>query len=99
MTNKGTGFYITHGHGFHIVFENGYTVSVQFGPGNYCDHYDREIGFESTVCGKEGSSTAECAVWHEGGTLLERPEFNGETVGARMTPAQVQELMAWAAAQ
>lgn len=24
------------GHGFHITFENGYVLSVQFGPHNYC---------------------------------------------------------------
>ena len=27
-------------HGFHIGFDNGYTISVQFGPGNYCEQYD-----------------------------------------------------------
>jgi hypothetical protein len=31
-------FKITHKKGFHITFENDYTVSVQFGPGNYCDN-------------------------------------------------------------
>lgn len=25
--------------GFHLSFENGWTVSVQFGPGNYCEHH------------------------------------------------------------
>lgn len=36
-------FRITRGKGFHVSFPNGYTVSVQFGPGNYCDHYDRGV--------------------------------------------------------
>ena len=31
-------FRITDGKGFHIEFENGVTVSIQFGPGNYCEH-------------------------------------------------------------
>jgi hypothetical protein len=34
--------------GFHITFENGYTVSVQFGKGNYSD---------------QGETTAEVAAW------------------------------------
>lgn len=28
------------GRGFHMTFENGLTVSVQFGPGNYCENHD-----------------------------------------------------------
>ena len=34
--------------GFHITFENGYTVSVQFGKGNYSD---------------QGETTTEVAAW------------------------------------
>ncbi len=34
------GFYITGGKGFHISFPNGYTMSVQFGPGDYCENSD-----------------------------------------------------------
>lgn len=30
------GFDITEGKGFHIRFENGWTISVQIGAGNYC---------------------------------------------------------------
>lgn len=33
-------FKITDSKGFHIRFDNGYTVSVQFGPGNYGSNYD-----------------------------------------------------------
>lgn len=32
-------FKITHDSGFHITFDNGVTVSVQFGWGNYCSEY------------------------------------------------------------
>ena len=31
-------FLITAGKGFQITFENGWTVSVQFGSGNYCEN-------------------------------------------------------------
>ena len=30
-------FTITQNRGFHMTFENGFTLSVQFGPGNYCE--------------------------------------------------------------
>jgi hypothetical protein len=38
--------------GFHITFENGYTISVQFGKGNYSD---------------QGKTTAEVAAWDPDG--------------------------------
>lgn len=47
-------FRITDGRGFHVTFANGWTVSVQFGPYNYCSNrpnvlagmpwYDRRSG-------------------------------------------------------
>ena len=90
-------FKITSNKGFHITLENGYTVSVQFGPGNYCDNYGRDIGHEEEICGKDGSSTAECAVWKGDGGLIDH--FNGEGVSNRSTPAEVLELLVWAASQ
>lgn len=38
-------FRINDNKGFQITFENGYTVSVQFGPGNYGSNY--QLGFDS----------------------------------------------------
>jgi hypothetical protein len=76
-------FKITGKKGFHIKFENGYTVSVQFGPGNYCDNYDMEIGRDEENAGKEGSYTAECAVWAEDGEMIDR--WDGNTVSNRST--------------
>lgn len=92
-----TGFFITGGKGFHITFENGYTVSVQFGPGNYCDNYDEQIGRDEDRCGRDGSSNAECAVWANDGNLIDR--WNGDTVSNRSTPAEVLALLNWAASQ
>ena len=37
-------FAITSGRGFHVRFDNGYTLSTQFGGGNYCNNYNDEIG-------------------------------------------------------
>ena len=92
-------FKITSGRGFHIKFKNGYTVSVQWGPGNYCDNYDYPISPEGFVdAGRLGSTTAECAVWRNGGELIERPGWNN-TVSSYSTPEEVLELLNWAASQ
>ena len=92
------GFHITGKKGFHIGFANGFTVSVQFGPGNYCDNYDMQIGREDEKAGEQGSSNAECAVWGPGGDLINKPNW-GDSVSNRSTPAEVLELLNWAAKQ
>lgn len=91
------GFRITGGRGFHITFANGWTVSVQFGPGNYCDNYDDDFR-ESAESGARGSSTAEAAVWPANGQLVSYGDW-GNTVGNRLTPTQILELLNWAASQ
>ncbi len=53
-------FRITGGRGFHITFENGVSVSVQFGGGNYCDNYHAEIGRDRER--DQESTTAEIAI-------------------------------------
>jgi hypothetical protein len=93
-------FKITRKKGFHITFENGYTVSVQFGPGNYCDNYNRRIPEDEEACGEEGSTTAECAVWNSRGKeLIPYSVWHGDMVSNRSTPAKVLELLNWAASQ
>lgn len=47
--------------GFHMSFDNGITVSVQFGAGNYCSNY-YDTDFTSQNDAK--SETAEVAIWH-----------------------------------
>lgn len=98
------GFQISHGKGFHMTFANGWTISVQWGPGNYCDHYDRFTGhgeFEKTErdCGTEGSMTAECAAINPDNELVEHPGSGGDTVSGRQTSDQVLTLMKWVAQQ
>lgn len=95
--NGAPGFRITGKKGFHITFANGWTVSVQFGPGNYCDNYDLDIGRDEEQAGRDGSSTAEVAVWGPGGDLIDRGW--GDTVGNRQTPAEVLDLLNWAQLQ
>ena len=92
-------FRITGKKGFHITFENGYKVSVQFGPGNYCENYGREIGKDDEVAGSEGSATAECAVFDTDRRMLKYEDWGGDTVSNRSTPSEVLELLNWAARQ
>ena len=60
-------FKITRGTGFQMTFENGWTISVQFGYGNYCDNNRHPDGFDF---GKNKdivqSYDAEIAMWNNG---------------------------------
>lgn len=97
------GFRLSSDKGFHVGFKNGYTVSVQFGPGNYGDHYDCSYTgskHHPGSCGAQGALTVEVAVWKHGGDgLIAMPEFGGNTVGGYYTPEKVLALMQWAEAQ
>jgi hypothetical protein len=56
-------FTITHGKGFQIALRNGWTVSVQFGAGNYGSNYNAEYD----AARKEDfwkANTAEIAAWY-----------------------------------
>ena len=97
MTKK---FHITGGKGFQVRFENGCGISVQFGQGNYCQHYGKLgslMKFEENErkCGEEGSDTAEIAVAYdgpEGGFLLDALD-RMDTVEGHVPPARVLEVM------
>jgi hypothetical protein len=49
---------ITQGKGFQITFPNGWTASVQFGTGNYCDNRSHEV-----FNGYHSCENAEIAAW------------------------------------
>ena len=74
------GFRICGNKGFHVTFANGYTVSVQFGPGNFCENRDEPFDFDAPR--KEGwrSMDAEIAAWGPGGGMRVWPGFEGDTV-------------------
>ena len=99
-------FRITGGKGFHIVFPNGYGVSVQFGPGNYGSNYDAPFTpYETALqdAGARGADKAEVAIFQESKKgLLEFPaELGGEgdTVCGYLDAEQVLRVMNWAAKQ
>jgi hypothetical protein len=56
-------FTITNGKGFQMEFKSGYTLSVQWGVGNYCDN--RDVGQYNSEKKSDfySSTTAEIAVW------------------------------------
>lgn len=86
------GFRIIDRKGFHITFENGFTVSVQFGPANYCDNYDADMWEfidNKDICAR--SSDAEIACKNPAGKLMELPD--GGTVDGYKFPAEVLEFM------
>jgi hypothetical protein len=57
-------FKVSQGKGFQMTFANGWTVSVQWGITNYCDHNTARWteGADAKV-GALGSTTAEIAAW------------------------------------
>jgi hypothetical protein len=88
--------------GFSMTFENGNTVSVQWGPGNYCDarhsaRVDAPMNLES---GFWESGSAEVAAWnadkewHNFGTCPDTGLDQAQVQGWR-TPAQVAEFIAF----
>lgn len=90
-------FKITQGKGFQITFANGYTVSVQFGAGNYCDNRDYSFYTpeRDPALGAKGSETAEVAVFHSTGGQWYRPACFGEMnddVKGWVTPDELPQL-------
>lgn len=60
--------------GIHFTFANGFTLSVQIGPGNYCENRDL-LGYEQFHRMRNGhalpaSHTAEIAVWPANGEMI-----------------------------
>lgn len=103
-------FKITQGKGFHIAFENGYTVSVQFGYGNYCDNKhasppdttSKGYEYHQKTLGETGSSDAEVAVWNPEGDMIcakEYGECGSDTVAGWLLPAEVVKVLVWAESQ
>ena len=82
--------------GFRMTFENGYTVSIQWGAGNYCDNHfpeDKDFSFSKDAV----SDTAEAAVISPSRNLVDPANFiqcftDGEVAGW-LTPEEVAELI------
>lgn len=75
--------------GFHMTFENGWTVSVQFGKYNYANNRQNT----------DSSPDAEIGAWDKDGNWYKFPGFNGETVRGNQYPNDVAEFIAMIAAK
>ena len=81
-------FAITRGKGFHIKFENGYTLSCQIGRGNYCQNYDEKITSDNRNI--KPSLTAELAIICPNGDLFSFED--GDTVKGYQTTEEFLKL-------
>jgi hypothetical protein len=82
-------FKVTRGKGFQITFPNGWTASVQWGIGNYCDHHMEPFDTErEKVLAAQGSTTAEVAAISPEGKLVDLLG-RGDTVAGWLSPAEV----------
>jgi hypothetical protein len=92
------GFAITRGKGFYIRFPNGNTVSVQWGPTNYCDNKDdasvlKSLNSSSSYeeleekAGRQGCRDAEVAAWDKDGEFYKLTPWD-DVIG-HQTPRQV----------
>ena len=75
--------------GFSITFNNGWTISVQFGYGNYCENGRHPDGY-NFYKGKDKitSSDAEIAIWNKEGDWY---NFGTDSVKGYCTPDEVAE--------
>ena len=84
MTMNDKAIRICDNKGFHLDLPNGITVSVQLGPGNYCDSDVKNAAFDAPKKAMDGddhwgSNTAECAAYITGSDLswVAVPGFTG----------------------
>jgi hypothetical protein len=71
---------IQHGwKGFQITFENGYTISVQYGKSNYCER--RDLFEEESPADQISSKNCEIAVWKDRTSKWEKMGENEDPVG------------------
>ena len=77
--------------GIHFIFDNGWTASVQWGYGNYCDNYNKPEAKNQSI----PSTTVEIACWPKDGDLTDIWD-NGDTVDGHISiediPAFLQQV-------
>lgn len=92
-------FKITLGRGFQITFENGWTVSVQFGPYTYCLNRDYPLSANQSYtranidAGEHGCADAEVAWWPKDGDIIDDGDETTTTLRGYQTPAQVLAIL------
>jgi|APGre2960657373_1045057.scaffolds.fasta_scaffold58856_1 hypothetical protein len=86
-------FKINDNRGFSVTFDNGYTVSVQFGPGSYSSN--RTEPYDPSMSVPQTAFLAETALI---GPDEEFVKYDGDDVQAYRNPAEVLALLNYAAA-
>jgi hypothetical protein len=87
-------------HGFHMEFPNGWTLSVQWGPGNYCETRRIDQETERYINPFDGkfhqftSNTAEIAVMHKDHTNM-YPLMESDDVKGWVSATEVADYMKW----
>ena len=78
-------FRSTQNQGFQITFENGWTISVQFGTSNYCSRRYSDTEYGKSII---ESPNAEIAIWDKNGEWY---NFGSDEVKGYCTPDEVAE--------
>ncbi len=78
--------------GFQITLDNGYTVSVQFGPGNYCTN--RDLNFVENFNKPMTATTAETALIAPDGNFV---AYKDDDVQGHQTVNDILALLNYAA--
>lgn len=101
---RNPGFSITDNKGFQITFDNGITVSVQFGSGNYCSN--RDYGVYAPGAKVPACDNAEIALFDKTGKWLTKKaaksvakEKLSDDVVGWVKPEQIAKYIAWACRQ
>jgi hypothetical protein len=84
-------FEVTGNKGVYIKFPNGYSISIQWGPVNYCGNHSRDIGYGKPV---PASSTAETAIMNPDGEFV---LYKGAEVQGYQSVTEVLETMNYVA--
>jgi hypothetical protein len=77
-------FNITDGKGFQITFSNGWTVSVQFGPDNFCERRHVSKNSSKSIDAEIAAWNDQTGAWHKFG--------NNEYKGS-CSPSEVAEFI------
>ena len=94
-------FKATQNKGTQMTFASGWTISIQWGPGNYCENHSLALGDEydaPMTRGRNGpwvSKDAEIALWH--GDRTDWYYFGGDTVKGYLTTDEVAKWIYMAA--
>ena len=82
-------FKTTKNSGFQMTFDNGWTISVQFGYGTYSDNRNHPYGLDLSRKEKDTqSSDAEIAIWDANGDWF---DFDSDTVKGYCSTNEVAE--------